>query len=260
MQRLHDRSRWRGRDLGERAYRLLRRRRREPAVAESVADQDLMPAAGLAHGEPVAADRLAGQRPGKTRGPGRAGRRGRPDLHGQHGPFPRYGVQVRPACLAHDGAEADAERPGRGVPIADRSGDVVHARPAVDRHDLDAGLLRRADRTQQQYALVGVLGQVPGRLGDHDGQIGAAALGHAQFGGEALGRAAYGGGGTGGFHPEPDPSVEELPGQRCHRASAHRHHLVTVMLVPCPGVVSMSKSSTSRRAPLRPSPRPPPVV
>jgi hypothetical protein len=62
VQRLHDRSRRCGCDLGEPAYRFLGRRRREPAVPESVADQDLVPAAGLAYGEPVAWSEISSSR------------------------------------------------------------------------------------------------------------------------------------------------------------------------------------------------------
>ena len=54
---------------------------------------------------------------------------------------------------------------------------------------------------------------------------------------------------------------------RARRASASsdarvgaRDHLTSVTVVPCPGAVSMSNSSTSRRAPGSPSPSPPPVV
>ena len=44
------------------------------------------------------------------------------------------------------------------------------------------------------------------------------------------------------------------------RAQALRFHLISVTVVPSPGAVWMSNSSTSRRAPGSPRPSPPPVV
>ena len=71
MQDLHQRGRREGGGVLERAYRLLGRRRRQPAVPQTVADQDLSAAAQLPDREAVAADRFAGQRAGET--PAQAG-------------------------------------------------------------------------------------------------------------------------------------------------------------------------------------------
>jgi hypothetical protein len=44
----------------------------------------------------------------------------------------------------------------------------VHARPAVDRHQLDAGRIAVTDQAEQDHAVVGVAGQVRSDLGSDD--------------------------------------------------------------------------------------------
>src|SRR3954463_6492838 len=65
--------------------------------------------------------------------------------------------------------------------------------------------------------------------------------------------APYRTGGAGVGHPRPT-QIGHYRQSRYQRA-----HLVTVILVPSETAVRMSNSSTSRRAPPRPSPRPPPL-
>ena len=69
--------------------------------------------------------------------------------------------------------------------------------------------------------------------------------------------------------PRGRPSASSPSMRRARDAAVERRgprlrhccvHLTSVTVVPCPGAVSMSNSSTSRRAPGSPSPSPPPVV
>lgn len=225
----------------------------ERPVAQPVGDQHLPPAADLTHRVPVAARLLAGDRPGQPARPVRLRRCGVPDLDDQDRAPPRRRVAVEPARLPGDRAEPDAERAGGGVAVGGGEREVGHAGAGVDRDQLHAGPPAPACRTHQERALAGVLDQVAGDLGGDDGQVRDARRAQFELPAETLGRPAYAAGGRAGVDPEPDAVVG-------HHVGDHRDHLVTVIRVPSPTAVRMSKSSTSRRAPLSPRPSPPPVV
>jgi hypothetical protein len=95
------------------------------------------------------------------------------------------------------------------VPVADRARHIRHAGTAVQRDQLDAGLVAVPNRAQQHDPLRRVLDQVRRRFGDHDRQVVDPPLGHGEFGGQSLRGAPDTGGGSGLFHAEPSSTVEE---------------------------------------------------
>ena len=60
------------------------------------------------------------------------------------------GVEVGEIGQALDRAQADAQRPGRGVAVPQGRGHVPHAQAGVDRDQVDAGLRAVPVDTQQQ--------------------------------------------------------------------------------------------------------------
>ncbi len=161
-------------------------------------------------------------------------------------------------------AEARTERAGRGETVAQRRGHIGNARAVVDRGDLhDPGLRtslpqhRRRHDVDEDLTPLGMLEQIRGELGrDQRGGRGAPLVETGQ-----RGRALRG-----------DPCVAH-PRRVAHRDVPHAWHQassrgrggwatqqVTRTVVPSPGVLSMWKSCTRRRAPLSPIPSPPPEV
>src|SRR6185437_5364833 len=109
---------------------------------------------------------------------------------------------------------------------------------------------------QQQRPLLGVLVQVGGGFGDREGELADAGGGEPQPFGHILDGLAAGGHRAGVLNPEPPHVLRRRGLQR----PAQRDHLTTTTLVPLPGLEVSSNSSTTRRAPDRPRPRPTPEL
>src|SRR6185437_14756508 len=125
-----------------------------------------------------------------------------------------------------------------------------------DGHHLDPWLAAVPGDAQQHRPLAGVLVQVGGRFGDREGQLVGTRRGEPQPARQGLGGATAGGGRAGVLDPQPAHVARHLGDQR----RAQRDHLTTMTVVPVPGLESSSNSSTSRRAPDSPRPRPFPDV
>ncbi len=242
-----------GRRGAERGYGGTGRGGGQRTVPQPVAEQHLPPAVDHPDRVPVAAVLLPGDRPGQPAGPVRLRWRSVPDLDGQDGAPTGPGVAVEPARLPDDRAEPDAQRAGGRVAVGRGERQVGHAGAGVDGDQLHPGPSVPADRAEQQGALAGVLDQVADDLGGDDGQVRDARRAQFDLPAQTLRRPAYATGGRAVVDPEPHAVVGDHVGD-------HRDHLVMVISVPSPTAVRMSKSSTSRRAPLSPRPRPPPVV
>src|SRR5206468_151601 len=72
-------------------------------------------------------------------------------------------------------------RPAGGETIAHRSGDIRHARAAVDREDFDAGDAVLFQRPHNQLAAAAVTNEVVGQLGEDDGKLSEARFVEAKF-------------------------------------------------------------------------------
>ena len=234
-----------GARLGGRSERLV------AAVAQAVSDHDqrslggLMRSPGVAAGQLVVqrqADRADGRgvkRERKLRCPGRdtaehrrarAGRR----VEVEHGTESAYSAQPR------------TEAAGGRLTVAQAFAYVADARPPVKSKKLDAGHLGRLDQPDHDHSASGVLDQVGSELSGDDRDAAHRSLAEAKLAGarrrDALcfADAAH----------LTDADATYVP----HRQS------VTATTVPSPGFDLMANSSTKRLEPLRPKPRPCPVV
>src|SRR5580692_7200839 len=142
------------------------------------------------------------------------------------------------------------------MPIAQRRPDIADTRSGIDGDQVDPWLITLPVDAEQQRALASMLHQVRRGLGHRQGELvgphgrEVKPIRHRQPRAPARCYRA------GILDPDP-PHV--LTGRSPHRP-AQRDHFTTTMLVPAPGSEVSSNSSTSRRAPDKPSPRPLPVV
>src|SRR5262249_5069699 len=156
------------------------------------------------------------------------------------------GVDVEETGQPPDRSEPGAGRAGAGETVAHGVGEVREPRAAVECQQADAAGAAGVERPQQQLAAAAVLHEIRRRFGHDDPETAHVVRGETEILSQ-IGRRASRVARAAGV-----PDVEESVLGHFHR--------VIVTLVPEPGLESMSKSLTRRRAPPRPRPRPAPVV
>src|SRR5690606_11920126 len=169
-------------------------------------------------------------------------------LH-EHDRAPGIGEDVEQLRLTHQGTEPGALGAARGKSI--RQALVgIEARAPIDADHFhgEAGACRNG--TQIQRTMPGMLEQIRRQFRRHERHAAGIGLIEAQLAGHAMRNA---------------PGVANLTllldRQYQRRAAANiQVHLTMLMRVPVPGELSRSNSSTSRLAPVSPSPRPLPEV
>src|SRR5579864_8750377 len=174
----------------------------------------------------------------------------RPELDTQGGSLTRRCVDIEGFGQAAQSSEAGPGASGRRHAITQARREAGDARPAIECQDLepvDAGSLQDS---QQDLTIARVLEDVGAGLGDTQADL--ARLSRI----EAARRAQLQSGAARSAHvatlADRDTNLwQHLGGAQRQRAMVTR--------VPFPGAVSIENSLDSRRAPLKPSPSPPPV-
>src|SRR5471032_169158 len=156
------------------------------------------------------------------------------------------GMHIKDLGHTRYGAHADALRAARGEPIH-QAAFQVEALTTVDCDHFYALIARGA---QVQLAMGGMLEDVAGKFGRHQGHAPGVGFIKTQQFGKLLGAAP-------GIADLADIFDQKHLGQGAGNIQVHR---VIVTRVPSPGAVSSSNSSTRRLAPVRPRPRPLPEV
>ena len=251
VERLHDLGRALRTALAEEPLRPPRGFGRQQAVAQAVADEEEAGRGRLPGGPGVSARLAVGHREADRADLQPAGRHVAREGAGpvparDHGSLARFGEEIERRRVALECAEAGPRASARREAVGEAPGGVRHSRAPVDEEELDPRHAAPLERTEEELALPGVLGEVRGRLGHEERNLADVEVGEAEIPAERHRHPA----GLAGLAHVLDPNAEHLP----------HFHLAMVTVVPLPGEELISNSFISRRAPPRPMPRPPLVV
>src|SRR5512146_1696498 len=156
------------------------------------------------------------------------------------------GEHVKGRGHAPDGPEAGPGGARRREAVAQRAAEILDAGSPVHGDELHAEPPALLHRAHAHLAAPGVLDQVGGQLARDDRNAAGIGLVEAERPGEVQGA---------------PPTFANLAALMDRQVAASVYfHFTTVTVVPSPGADRISKWSTRRRAPPRPSPSPVPVV